>query len=88
MQYFENFNISLLCTALAILGGFAVFFTLIFGTSKPVIIELWCYPIKGCKGISLSGSKISNTGLQYDRIFMLVDSNGKFITQRTHPEVF
>ena len=42
------------------------------------------YPIKSLGGISLQEAVVEKRGLQYDRRFMLVDSEGKFITQREH----
>ena len=47
--------------------------------------EIYIYPIKSCKGISPKSWKISKRGFEYDRCLMLVDSNNKFISQRTHP---
>ncbi len=47
--------------------------------------QIFIYPIKGLKGISLNESIIDKTGLQYDRRWMLVDETGTFISQRSHP---
>jgi uncharacterized protein YcbX len=49
--------------------------------------EIYIYPIKSLGGISLQTSKIEERGLQYDRRWMLVDTNNKFITQRTFPQM-
>jgi uncharacterized protein YcbX len=49
------------------------------------IKELYVYPIKSLKGISISSAQISETGISYDRYWMLVDESGKFITQREIP---
>lgn len=49
------------------------------------ISELWIYPIKSCKGIRVNRAEVTPKGFALDRIFMVVDSNGKFISQRTHP---
>lgn len=43
------------------------------------------YPVKSLQGISLQNSFATKIGLSFDRRWMLVDQNGKFITQRTHP---
>ena len=48
---------------------------------------LYVYPIKSVKGISLDTSLIEDRGLQYDRRWMLVDSDNRFITQREHPRL-
>jgi uncharacterized protein YcbX len=49
--------------------------------------EIWIYPIKSCKGISPISWKISKRGFEYDRSFMLIDNNNKFISQRTYPKM-
>src|SRR4051794_38656745 len=46
---------------------------------------IFIYPIKSLKGIALTEAKIERRGLQYDRRWMLVDSDNKFMTQREHP---
>jgi uncharacterized protein len=48
----------------------------------PVVSQLFIYPIKSFGGISLSEVQISDRGFQYDRRWMLVDDNNRFITQR------
>jgi len=45
---------------------------------------LYVYPIKSLGGISLQTAKLEESGLQYDRRWMLVDEEGIFITQRKH----
>ena len=55
---------------------------------QATIAELWIYPVKGCAGISLKTAQALRTGLQYDRRWMVVAADtGKFITQRTHPQM-
>jgi uncharacterized protein YcbX len=49
------------------------------------VVELVRYLIKGCAGESLQRVTAGPMGLAEDRLFMLVDQNGKFITQRTRP---
>ena len=49
--------------------------------------ELWIYPIKSCKGIQLTQADISRRGFLYDREFMLIDGNRKFVSQRTFPRM-
>ncbi|MEE9430587.1 MAG: MOSC N-terminal beta barrel domain-containing protein [Melioribacteraceae bacterium] len=55
--------------------------------NKLVLSEIYIYPIKSLSGISLQSSIIEKRGLQYDRRWMLVDDNNKFITQRTNPQM-
>lgn len=45
------------------------------------------YPIKSLGGIALKKAELTNTGFAYDRYWMLVDENGKFITQREVPDL-
>ena len=52
-----------------------------------MITHLYIYPIKSLGAVSLSESVMEKEGLRGDRRFMLVDANGKFITQRTRPEL-
>lgn len=47
-----------------------------------LLSEIWIYPIKSLGGIALREAVVEERGLQYDRRWMLVDTNGKFITQR------
>jgi uncharacterized protein YcbX len=49
--------------------------------------ELNIYPVKSLGGISLNESEVTNRGLKYDRRWMIVDNDDKFITQRTNPEL-
>jgi hypothetical protein len=51
------------------------------------VTGLYIYPIKSISGISLSSSVVMERGLQYDRRWMLVDENNKFISQRQHIEM-
>lgn len=51
------------------------------------VTALYIYPIKSLGPLSLEKSTIDAKGLLYDRRFMLVDSNGKFISQRTIPSL-
>ncbi|ONI72975.1 hypothetical protein ALI144C_44230 [Actinosynnema sp. ALI-1.44] len=47
------------------------------------VVELIRYIVKGCAGESLQRSAAGPMGLADDRLYMVVDQNGKFITQRT-----
>lgn len=48
----------------------------------PRISALYVYPIKSCAGIAVDAAQVLSRGLQFDRRFMLVDDNGRFLTQR------
>lgn len=56
--------------------------------STPVrVSSLHLYPVKSCAGIDLAQARLSATGLAGDRQWMLVDEQGGFVTQRTHPRM-
>jgi uncharacterized protein YcbX len=53
--------------------------------------ELTLYPIKSCAGIALRSAVLTRHGLMsesiYDREWMVVDAEGRFLTQREHPRM-
>jgi uncharacterized protein len=49
--------------------------------------EIWIYPIKSLGGIRANKAQVFEKGLEYDRRWMLVDTNGHFMTQRTYPQM-
>jgi uncharacterized protein YcbX len=49
--------------------------------------EIWVYPVKSFGGISLQESKVTDRGLELDRRWLLVDDDGRFLSQREHPEL-
>jgi hypothetical protein len=51
------------------------------------IEQLWVYPVKSCAGIQLKEAELTDTGLLYDRAWMVVDSEGEFVTQRELPRM-
>jgi len=48
---------------------------------------LWIYPVKSCAGIALETMELGERGPLHDREWMVVDAGGRFVTQRTHPEM-
>lgn len=46
------------------------------------VSQLYIYPIKSLGGIALQTVEITDRGFKYDRRWMLVDSNNRFISQR------
>ena len=56
-----------------------------------MLTELTLYPIKSCHGIALQEATITSSGLAsgtiQDREWMVVDAQGQFVTQRTHPKM-
>ncbi|MCU0761989.1 MAG: MOSC domain-containing protein [Hydrogenophaga sp.] len=49
--------------------------------------ELWIYPVKSCAGMSLPEAELTDAGLAWDRAWMVVDSEGEFVTQRELPRM-
>lgn len=49
------------------------------------VSDLYIYPIKSTRGISLPHSNIDALGLAFDRRFVISDNAGQFITARTEP---
>lgn len=45
------------------------------------------YPIKSCAGVELDESLMIETGLEFDRAWMVVDPEGRFVTQRELPRM-
>ena len=46
------------------------------------VSELYIYPIKSMAGIKLNHAEVTDRGFKYDRRWMLIDENNRFISQR------
>ena len=51
------------------------------------IAALHLYPIKSCAGLGMDEGLLIETGLQFDRAWMVVDEQGEMLTQREHPRM-
>ncbi len=51
------------------------------------ISQLFIYPVKSLGGISLQKARLDERGLKYDRRWMLIDGNNRFISQRELPRL-
>jgi len=51
------------------------------------IASLHIYPVKSCRGIDLKTARVTPTGLEWDRRWMVIDGKDRFVTQRTHPRL-
>ncbi|ARP94750.1 MOSC domain-containing protein [Bordetella genomosp. 13] len=49
------------------------------------LLSLHIYPVKSCAGIDLTEAVLDRAGLAHDRRWMLVDDEGRFMTQRQWP---
>ena len=52
-----------------------------------ILSELYVYPIKSAAGIALNEAQMTSRGLRYDRRWMVVDQQGKFMSQRRFPKM-
>ena len=52
-----------------------------------VITSLVVYPIKSCAGVAVQEALLIDTGLEFDRAWMVVDDKGEFLTQRELPRM-
>jgi uncharacterized protein YcbX len=51
------------------------------------IARLFVYPVKSCAGIEVQEALLTETGLDLDRAWMVVDAAGRFVTQRQLPRL-
>lgn len=56
-------------------------------TLQATIAQLWVYPIKSCAGILREQAELTDTGLAWDRVFMVVDAANEMVTQRDLPRM-
>jgi hypothetical protein len=52
-----------------------------------VIAQLHVYPVKSCAGVAVKEACLTETGLDLDRAWMVVDENNAFLTQREWPRL-
>lgn len=48
----------------------------------PEVSQIFVYPIKSLSGVSLQSVAITDRGFEYDRRWMLIDAQHRFLTQR------
>jgi len=53
----------------------------------PTIQALNVYPVKSCRGIALEHARITETGFEHDRQWLIVDDKNRFVTQREMPRL-
>jgi uncharacterized protein YcbX len=57
------------------------------GVAACTVAALYVYPIKSCAGVEVRDSLLIETGLEFDRSWMVVDAHGEMLTQRGHPRM-
>lgn len=55
--------------------------------TKVRVSQLFIYPIKACAGVPVESARVTDRGLQDDRLFMVVDNTGRSITQKKQPRL-
>jgi MOSC domain-containing protein len=51
------------------------------------IAGLFVYPLKSARGLACPRVRVSATGFEHDRQWMLINAHGVFLSQRTHPQL-
>lgn len=59
----------------------------ITGQSKAKITSLRVYPVKSCAGHELQLAELEDRGLAMDRLWLVVDGRGRFMSQRRCPKM-
>lgn len=49
--------------------------------------QLYIHPVKSMRGLALSHAQVATSGLAFDRIFMVTEPDGTFITARQYPQM-
>ena len=86
---FDDQAVALLLAALAVL---ATMLGMWFVTApQPVaagkISRIIIYPLKSARGVSVESAALDSRGLVFDRLWMVVDENGSFMSQRRAPRL-
>lgn len=53
----------------------------------PRLARIYTYPVKSCGGVELGRAELGDRGLRHDRRYMLVDGEGRFLSQRRLPRM-
>jgi uncharacterized protein len=51
------------------------------------VARLFVHPVKSCAGVEVREALLTDTGLELDRAWMVVDAQGVFVTQREQPRL-
>ena len=54
---------------------------------QTTISRLFVYPVKSCAGVEVPEVLLTETGLEFDRAWMVVDAEGVFVSQRELPRM-
>lgn len=56
-------------------------------TVQVSVTGLFVYPVKSTRGIARARASLTAAGLEWDRQWMIVNTRGIFLSQRTHPQL-
>jgi uncharacterized protein len=56
-------------------------------TTPARVAGLFVYPVKSMRAIACEKVRVTALGFEWDRQWMLVDQQGTFLSQRTHPQL-
>lgn len=56
-------------------------------TLKASVTGLHVYPVKSTRGIARARVSLTASGFEWDRQWMIVNANGVFLSQRSHPQL-
>lgn len=56
-------------------------------TAPITLTSLHLYPVKSCAGVAVHEAQLCDTGLDLDRLWMVVDAQGEFVSQREAPRL-
>jgi len=51
------------------------------------VSDVWLYPVKSLRGFRVKQASLTPLGFQWDRHWMLIDEQGRFISQRKFPQM-
>lgn len=51
------------------------------------IAAIYVYPFKSAQALAVASASVDSVGLEYDRCWMAVAADGRFLSQRTHPRM-
>ncbi|KAI3525743.1 hypothetical protein L1887_04788 [Cichorium endivia] len=57
------------------------------GEAAAKVKSIFIYPIKSCRGITVSEAPVTSTGFMWDRQWLVVNSKGRACTQRVDPKL-
>uniref|UniRef100_F1KY37 Molybdenum cofactor sulfurase n=1 Tax=Ascaris suum TaxID=6253 RepID=F1KY37_ASCSU len=55
--------------------------------SKPLLTDIFIYPVKSCSSIRVERWKAGTSGFEYDRRWMIVSRHGNILSQKRYPKL-